>query len=229
MIIRSGLIRNRDGVDFDTFTRHWRNVHAPLVVKIEGLRAYSQNHIRERLSSNPASGLHRVDGISQLYFDDVEVMKLAMASPEQAACIVDLRDFLSDVTLLIQRAGKIETFGPSRPLALKLLYLLDCEPDAASELARRITSAISARNQSGKHRINPVVVRDVTVDHSISAGSQVVDLVAEIWVEDSGSAHVISSLCETSKDVDVIGGFIVEELTVLPRPDLPETSAGVLQ
>jgi uncharacterized protein (TIGR02118 family) len=229
MIIRSGLIRNRDGVDFDTFTQHWRDTHAPLVVKIHGLRAYSQNHIRERLPSNPASGLHRVDGISQLYFDDVEAMKVAMATPEQAACIVDLRDFLSDVTLLIQRAGDTQTFGASRPLAIKLLYLLHCELEAANELAQRIKSAIRARNQSGKHRINPVIARDVTVDRSISAGSQVVDLVVEIWVEDSSSAHVVSSLCETTKDVDVIGGFIVEELTVLPRPDLPESSAGVLQ
>jgi uncharacterized protein (TIGR02118 family) len=229
MIIRSGLIRNQDGVDFDTFTKHWRNIHAPLVVKIHRLRAYSQNHIRKRLASNPARGLHRVDGISQLYFDDVEAMKSAMASPEQAACIVDLRDFLSDVTLLIQRAGDIQTVGSRRALGIKLIYLLDCETDAANELTQRIISAISTRNQCGKYRINPVIARDVTVDSSISAGSQVVDFVVEIWVEDSSSAHVVSSLCETSKDVDIIGGFIVEELTVLPRPDLWEPSGGVLQ
>jgi uncharacterized protein (TIGR02118 family) len=229
MIIRSGLIRNRDGVDFGTFRTHWRNVHAPLVVKIRGLRAYSQNHIRERLSSNPASGLHRVDGISQLYFDDVEAMKVAMASPEQAACIVDLRDFLSDVTLLIQRAGDVETFGPSRPLPIKLLYLLNCVPDAPNELAQRIISAMSAGNRGGKYRVNPVIERDVTVDRSISAGNQVVDFVVEIWAEDSSSAHVVSSLCETSEDVDIIGGFIVEELTVLPKPGLSEVSAGAPQ
>jgi hypothetical protein len=76
-------------------------------------------------------------------------MKTSMASPEQAACIVDLRDFLSDVTLLIQRAGDIQTFGSSRALAVKLLYLLGCEVDAVNELTRRINSTISARNQSG--------------------------------------------------------------------------------
>jgi uncharacterized protein (TIGR02118 family) len=200
-----------------------------MVVKIHGLRAYSQNHIRERLSSNPASGLHRVDGISQLYFDNVEAMKIAMASPEQAACIVDLRDFLSDVTLLIQRAGDVQTFGPSRPLPIKLLYLLGCGADAANELTQRTSRSMSARNQSGQYRISPVITRDITVDRSISAGSQVVDLVAEIWVEDSSSAHLVSSLCETSKDVDIIGGFIVEELTVLPRPDLSEPSPRVLR
>lgn len=229
MIIRSGLIRNRDGVGFETFTDHWRNVHAPLVVKISGLRAYSQNHIRERLSSGSASGLHRVDGISQLYFDGIEAMNTAMASPEQAACILDLRDFLSDVTLLIQRAGDIQTSGPSRALPIKLLYLLDCELDAANELAQRAESAMSARSQSGKYRINPVIARDITVDDSISAGRQIVDLVAEFWVEDSDSAHIVSSLCETNNEVDIIGGFIVEELTVIPMRDLSEPSGGALQ
>jgi hypothetical protein len=74
-----------------------------------------------------------------------------------------------------------------------------------------------------------MATRDVTVDRSISAGSQVVDLVAEFWAEDRSSAHIVSSLFETSKDVDIIGGFIVEEITVVPRPDLSEPSYGLLQ
>jgi hypothetical protein len=156
-------------------------------------------------------------------------MNIAMASPEQAACILDLRDFLTDVTLLIQRAGDIQMIGASSALPIKLLYLLDCDPDAADELTRRISSAMSARNQSVKYRINPVIARDIIVDETISAGNQVVDLVVELWAEDNSSAHIVSSFCETSKDVDIIGGFIVEELTVLPMPGLSEPSGGVLQ
>jgi len=30
MIIRSGLIKNRDTVDFGEFSKHWKDVHGPL-------------------------------------------------------------------------------------------------------------------------------------------------------------------------------------------------------
>ncbi|MGO4317850.1 EthD family reductase [Agrobacterium sp. MCAB5] len=216
MIIRSGLIRNRDGIDFGTFTEHWRNVHAPLVVKIDGLRAYSQNHVHERLPSNSGSGLHRVDGISQLYFDDIEAMKISMASQEQQACIIDLRGFLSDVTLLIQEAGDFNTFGPAT-LPIKLLYLLHCNQSDVQELAGRIGSVMGEADASWKFRINPIIARDVVVDHTISAGEQVVDLVMEVWVENKSDAQAAAALVKESSQIGVVAGFEVEEVVVLPQ------------
>lgn len=216
MIIRSGLIRNRDGVDFDGFTDHWRNGHAPLVVKIDGLRAYSQNHVLERLSSDESSGLHRIDGMSQLYFDDVESMNISMASPEQEACIVDLRGFLSDVTLLIQQAGDFHQFGNGADLCVKLLYLLHGEAASAEALAESIRTLMSQRGRSWKYRVNPIIARDIVVDQSISAGKQVIDIVMEIWTENDTDADLVKSLVEASDGLDVIGGFVVEEFLVLP-------------
>ena len=32
MIIRSGLIKNRDTVDFGEFSKHWKDVHGPLAL-----------------------------------------------------------------------------------------------------------------------------------------------------------------------------------------------------
>ena len=78
MIIRSGLIRNRDGVDFAAFSEHWRRVHGPLALRVEAMQAYRQNHILARLPAREGDRLHRVDGISQLWFDNVESMRVAM-------------------------------------------------------------------------------------------------------------------------------------------------------
>ena len=64
MIIRSGLIRNRDGIDFAAFSQHWRQVHGPLALRVEAMRAYRQNHIVARLPAPRGDRLHRVDGIS---------------------------------------------------------------------------------------------------------------------------------------------------------------------
>ena len=75
MIIRSGLIRNRDGVDFAAFSEHWRRIHGPLALRVAAMRAYRQNHILERLPAPQGERLHRLDGISQLWFDDVGSMR----------------------------------------------------------------------------------------------------------------------------------------------------------
>jgi uncharacterized protein (TIGR02118 family) len=113
MIIRSGLIKNKDTVDFDEFTKHWREVHGPLARIVPRMRAYSQNHIKRTILDSEKRGLHRVDGISQLRFDTVADMAVGVESPEQHACIVDIRGFLSDVTLLIQEEGELKGGGPT--------------------------------------------------------------------------------------------------------------------
>lgn len=215
MIIRSGLIRNRDGVEFESFTEHWRNVHAPLVVKIDGLRAYSQNHIVERRPVKAASGLHRVDGVSQLYFDDVTSMKISMASIEQEACIVDLRGFLSDVTLLIQQAGEVRIVGGDTDCPVKLLYLLHCDLSDADQLVTQIRAALGG-DTNWKYRINPIIERDIVVDKSISAGEQIVDFVMEFWTQSPEHAETIADLIEESKAIEIISGLRVEEFVVLP-------------
>ncbi|MGO4567055.1 EthD family reductase [Rhizobium sp. 2YAF20] len=217
MIIRSGLIRNRDGVDFKSFTQHWRNVHAPLVVKIDGLRAYSQNHVLRRLQASESSALHRVDGISQLYFDDVEAMRVSMASPEQEACIVDLRGFLSDVTLLIQQAGDSVFIGDGADLPSKHLYLLHCEEADLEDAINRIRSLMTERGQSWKYRINPIIARDIVVDQSIAAGNQVVDAVFEIWTASEAVSEVADAVFSSNREIEVIGCFAVSEFVVIPQ------------
>ena len=47
MIIRSGLIKNRDTVDFGEFSKHWKDVHGPLARIVPRMKAYSQNHIKK--------------------------------------------------------------------------------------------------------------------------------------------------------------------------------------
>lgn len=213
MIIRSGLIRNRDGVDFDTFTTHWQNIHGPLVKKIVGLRAYRQNHILERIIQSEDAALHRVDGISQLYFDDVDAMNAAMASPEQEACIADLKGFLSDVTLLIQDQGKLRTIGPkSITFSTKLLILLKGKIAFLDALARDVHQAIEASGQAGQMRLNPIIARNVTVDKGISAGAQIVDAVLEIWMSEASTALTLLRGEHASR---IVAGFSVREVAIV--------------
>jgi uncharacterized protein (TIGR02118 family) len=184
MIIRTGLIKNRDGVSGQEFADHWLNVHGPLARQVPGMIAYSQNHIVERHPPIETQELHRVDGLSQLYFPDVPTMAKAMETPEQRACIEDIKGFLSEVTIVIQRRGKVLNLGdnPNRPLKAKLMAVLVGDPQDADAYASELAAALrDERFGAGRLRINPVIDRNFIVDSSVPRGEQVVGAILEAW------------------------------------------------
>ena len=213
MIIRSGLIRNRDGVDFVAFSEHWRRVHGPLALRVEAMRAYRQNHILARLAASESSRLHRVDGISQLWFDNVESMRVAMESAEQRACIEDIREFLSDVTILIQQEGERRQHGEVDRLPVKFIYLLT-GPEAAMKIMEdRLFADLAASFANTALRVNPIVDRGFSVDPTVSAGGQVIDAVLELWLQQGANDAVAPRVLSESPNMDmgIIGAFRVDE------------------
>jgi len=215
LIIRSGLIKNKDTVDFDEFTKHWKEVHGPLARVVPRTRAYSQNHIQRTILDSEKRGLHRIDGISQLRFDTVSDMAVGMDSPEQHACIVDIQGFLSEVTLLIQEEGELKTFGPSAASGRKLMYLIKGDNSALKrfqELLTEMTPSIG-----GSFRINRVVNREFRVDTTVPAGNQLIDAVLEIILSGKAvEAFNETAFIEKSAGVSVIGVYEVSEHVILP-------------
>jgi len=215
MIIRSGLIKNKDTVDFDEFTKHWRDVHGPLARIVPRMRAYSQNHIKRTILDSEKRGLHRVDGISQLRFDTVADMAVGVESPEQYACVVDIRGFLSDVTLLIQEEGELKGAGHSAAGGCKLMYLIKGDGGALERLQGALTEMTSSIG--GSFRINRVINRDFRVDTTVPAGVQLIDAVLEIFVS-TKAAETFNETASMEKlaGVRVIGAYEVHEHVVLP-------------
>lgn len=217
MIIRSGLIRNRDDIDFARFTEHWRNGHGPLALRVAGMVAYTQNHIVERLYDNRANPLHRVDGISQLYFEDVEAMRVAMDSAEQRTCIEDIRGFLSDVTLLIQRQGELRWLGAPRSTDDKLIYLLSGKADRIERAVGSLHARLSSSAPAGAFRYNPVIDRSFAVDSSVPSGSQTIDGVFEAWLP-AEMAMMLDEKSFADDDINVVASFRVAEYILSSGP-----------
>jgi uncharacterized protein (TIGR02118 family) len=210
MIIRSGLIRKRDDVDFAAFSEHWHRVHGPLALRVEAMRAYRQNHILARLAASEGGRLHRVDGISQLWFDNVDSMRVAMESAEQRACIEDIGEFLSDVTILIQQEGERRQHGDVDRLPVKFMYLLS-GPEAAMKIMEdRLFADLAA--SFAALRVNPIVDRGVSVDPTVSAGGQVIDAVLELWLQQGANDAVAQRILSESPNMGIIGAFRVDEL-----------------
>jgi uncharacterized protein (TIGR02118 family) len=215
VIIRSGLIKNHDTVDFGEFSKHWKDVHGPLARIVPRMRAYSQNHIKKTLASGEQFGFHRVDGISQLRFDTVADMAASMDSPEQHACIVDIQGFLSDVTILIQEEGELNQIGHSTPNGIKLMYLLRGNDAALTQLLDALPKVLSPA--SGSFRLNRITNRDFRVASTVPAGNQMLDGVLEVFLAGDATAESFNKAAaiESAPGIDAIGAYDVNEYVVL--------------
>ena len=68
-------IKRKDGLSREAFSRHWREVHAPLARRIPGLRGYMQNHSPSVLSRSQA-----YDGVVEIWMEDRAALKAGFAS-----------------------------------------------------------------------------------------------------------------------------------------------------
>lgn len=83
MIKVLSLLTRKDGITHEEFVRHWLEVHAPLAHAVPGIRRYVQSHIVDTLSRPdiPDTAIE-VDGIAELWYDDLESFRRAAATPE---------------------------------------------------------------------------------------------------------------------------------------------------
>ncbi len=97
MIKRMGFVKRKDGMSLEAFHAHWLNVHAPLAAKAPGLRRYivSTTIVGEGLSYTPA-----FDGLAEFWYDDMDALEAAEASPEWAATRADSPNFIGSVAAL---------------------------------------------------------------------------------------------------------------------------------
>jgi uncharacterized protein (TIGR02118 family) len=71
------LVKRKPSMLRAEFKRHWKEVHAPLALKLPGLRRYVQSHTVDEAYEWAEP---RWDGVAHLYFDDAEAAERAMVS-----------------------------------------------------------------------------------------------------------------------------------------------------
>lgn len=80
--------------DVEAFKKHYFGTHIPLAKKMPGFRKYE-------VSTGPVSvltGPTDIHLIGAVYFDDLEAMQQAFASPEGRACAADRQVYAPDDT-----------------------------------------------------------------------------------------------------------------------------------
>ena len=101
MIKSLTLLTRKAGLTHEQFMRHWVEIHAPLALKVPGIRRYVQTHLlEERKRPDIPSSDIEIDGIAELWYDDQDSMRKALASPEGKALYADGALFI----------GRVKTF-----------------------------------------------------------------------------------------------------------------------
>lgn len=85
----------RKPADVQEFDKHYEQIHTPLVLKMPGLRKLEVT----RITGAPI-GESTYHLMVEMYFDSVDGMNAANASPEGKATAKDLMSFAADVVAL---------------------------------------------------------------------------------------------------------------------------------
>ena len=102
MIKSLSLLVRKDGMTHEQFMKHWVEIHGPLALKVPGLRRYVQSHIRDERRRPDISAIGvEVDGIAETWYDDVEAMTRAAATPEMKALHADGALFIGRIQSFI--------------------------------------------------------------------------------------------------------------------------------
>ena len=100
MIKSLSLLVRKEHLTHEQFVDHWVNVHAPLARSVPGLRRYILTHIlAERTRPDLPSIEGEIDGIAELWYDDLESMQKANNSPEAKRLHADGATFISKIKM----------------------------------------------------------------------------------------------------------------------------------
>jgi uncharacterized protein (TIGR02118 family) len=87
------LLSRRPGSPVEEFQRHWRDEHGALVARIPGLRRCVLSATRR--SAYEAGRVPAYDGAALMWFDSLDALRAAAASPEYATAVADRAHFLA--------------------------------------------------------------------------------------------------------------------------------------
>lgn len=140
MIVRMGFLTRKAGLSSDDFFRQWVTTHGPVAARFRGLRRYDQNVIIDarQLAIDHSRGDWSIDGISQLWFDDLDSIHAAISSASYAPALKDEDDFIGQIRLVNCETNVVVQL-PERPgpLIKRMSLLKRRENIDASEFKRQ--------------------------------------------------------------------------------------------
>lgn len=125
------IFRRRPGMTVEDFAHHWEHRHAPLVARLPGLRRYVQS---QTLAAAYAKFTPACDGVAELWFDDVQALRVLAGTPALAAVVADEAAFIDPASRLeILTDDIVIKDGPPPAQGVKNIELVRKRPDLTPE------------------------------------------------------------------------------------------------
>jgi uncharacterized protein (TIGR02118 family) len=113
MIKVLSLLTRKPGLTHAEFVRHWFDSHARLAHAVPGIRRYVQSHITgTRSRPDIAETDIDVDGIAELWYDDLDSFQRAAATPEMKVLTDDGALFIGQIKTYIIEERQIIPLPP---------------------------------------------------------------------------------------------------------------------
>lgn len=220
------LIPKRPDISVEQFHRHWREIHAPLALKIPSLRRYVQSHRIKHAGFGLSSPY---EGVAEVWFDSFDAAKQMRDSREYIeGAFADEPNFI-DTSRLAWIATQENVVLPGPAMAK------DTPGVKALFFPKRKPGLSVADYQTYWHtKHGPIVpktpglrryVQCHVLPETYQDGTPVYDGVAELWWPDFASLEKaavspefrVEQLTDAQQfvDVDHLEGFLVEENRVI--------------
>ncbi|WFN95642.1 EthD family reductase [Edwardsiella ictaluri] len=130
MITRMGIVSRRQDLSHEQFLHHWREVHAPIVCAMTGIRRYQQNRVVDYRQhgiqfAHDEHETLKADGFSELWFDDLYAMQRGITSQADAAQgdLALFTQFCPVLILLKREVIPLPDGHPTHPLLKRITFL----------------------------------------------------------------------------------------------------------
>jgi len=130
MIAAISLIRRRPDISLEQFRAHWLHPHGTMTAELPAARRYVQHHPIDAPGTNAYARHLGVDGIPELWFDDIAARTIAYTSPRIAECNVDSENFIGAVSRLVAEP-RVVVEAPEDESVARVLLMATGAPDHA--------------------------------------------------------------------------------------------------
>lgn len=128
MLKQLSIFRRREDLSQEAFRDYWRNRHPEVVTRLPGIRRYVQNHVTAVLRGDPGW-----DGIAEVWFDDIEIMRANAGSPVLADVRADEANFIAAGSMVSIVTAEHAFVDDSAGDVRKVLALVKRSPDLSAE------------------------------------------------------------------------------------------------
>jgi uncharacterized protein (TIGR02118 family) len=225
MIVRMGLIERLPSLSPEAFSAHWRGPHGTAASQMPNLRRYEQNHVfdNSQLGLAYPRGPWKLDGFSELWFDDLAAMRTAISSDAYAGVAIDTPTVMTMPGIIAAEPNVVQPLDRTHDALRKRMSILRRRDDVSPEAFKREwfevhAGLVAALPGVAGYVQNLIVARESAPNVPCSYEALPIGGIVELWFPDADAIGAAFASAEGRAVLDHARSFIAEITTFLVEP-----------